>query len=197
VSFEWKIRSRPAIRSNATARDILPGYAAACALHFAEKALVEILGRRTKTWEKSPCPMRASAAASPRRVRGVLSPHGDPGPAKIANYIRIRRRRGTPAARSYGTPGRTKMPFRVSRSSRRMTGSTQGHRHHATVRSFDPCLRAGAYVPRQGEVTGPAALPTQSVTRGIGYGPADTARTGRKPRTRAVAHGGRSHPNPP
>ena len=53
VSFEWKI---PQHGSNTIernrARTYFQAYAAACALHFAEKALVEIRAGRTKTWEK-------------------------------------------------------------------------------------------------------------------------------------------------
>ena len=68
VEFEWKI---PEHGSNTIernrARTYFQAYAAACALHFAEKALVEIRAGRTKTWEKFEVPDEASAAGSPRR----------------------------------------------------------------------------------------------------------------------------------
>jgi len=68
VELEWKI---PRHGSNTIernrARTYFQAYSAACALHFAEKALTEIRAGRTKTWEPSRCPMRASGAGSPRR----------------------------------------------------------------------------------------------------------------------------------
>ena len=51
VELEWKIpRWSNTIERN-RARTYFQAYAAACALHFAEKALVEIRAGRTKTWE--------------------------------------------------------------------------------------------------------------------------------------------------
>jgi len=75
VSFRVKIRSYGQIRSNATRADILPGLRRGVPLHFARRRSWVRAGR-TKTWESSPCPMRRSAAASPRRARGVLSTTG-------------------------------------------------------------------------------------------------------------------------
>src|SRR5579884_3280 len=57
VELEWKI---PQHGSNTIERDrartYFQAYAAACALHFAEKALAEIRAGRTKTWEKFEVP---------------------------------------------------------------------------------------------------------------------------------------------
>src|ERR1700740_3611268 len=57
VEFEWKIPDKGSntIERN-RARTYFQAYAAACALHFAEKALEEIRAGRTKTWEKFEVP---------------------------------------------------------------------------------------------------------------------------------------------
>src|ERR1700732_4969050 len=60
VELEWKI---PRYGSNTIERDrartYFQAYAAACALHFAEKALAEIRAGRTKTWSKFEVPDEA------------------------------------------------------------------------------------------------------------------------------------------
>ncbi len=67
VSLEWKI---PEHGSNTLernrARTYFQAYAAAAALHFAEKALVEIRAGRTKTWESFESRTRVSVADSPK-----------------------------------------------------------------------------------------------------------------------------------
>jgi hydrogenase large subunit len=92
VSFEWKTpvdsHGRPlsnAIERN-RARTYFQAYAAACALHFAEKALVEIRAGRTKTWEKFEVPDEANSCGFTEAVRGVLSHHMVIRDGKIANY---------------------------------------------------------------------------------------------------------------
>ena len=61
------------------ARTYFQAYAAACALHFAEKALAEVRAGRTKTWEPFKVPDEAHRLrvhrGGPRRA---LAPHGDP-----------------------------------------------------------------------------------------------------------------------
>src|SRR6059058_4548424 len=87
VEFEWKI---PEHGSNTIERDrartYFQAYAAACALHFAEKALVEIRAGRTKTWEKFDVPKSAIGCGFTEAVRGVLSHHMVIRDGKIANY---------------------------------------------------------------------------------------------------------------
>ena len=56
VSFEWKIPQWSNTIERGRARTYFQAYAAACALHFAEKALEEIRAGRTKTWEKFEVP---------------------------------------------------------------------------------------------------------------------------------------------
>lgn len=125
VEFEWKI---PQYGSNTIERDrartYFQAYAAACALHFAEKALAEIRAGHTKTWEKFEVPDEGIGCGFTEAVRGVLSHHMVIRDGKIANYHRIRRRRGTPTpATASVRRGRTRTRCRVSRSSRRTTGS--------------------------------------------------------------------------
>lgn len=127
VEFEWKI---PQYGSNTIERDrartYFQAYAAACALHFAEKALAEIRAGHTKTWEKFEVPPDEGIGCGfTEAVRGVLSHHMVIRDGKIANYHRIRRRRGTPTppATASVRRGRTRTRCRVSRSSRRTTGS--------------------------------------------------------------------------
>ena len=127
VSLEWKV---PQYGSNTIernrARTYFQAYAAACALHFAEKALVEIRAGRTKTWEKfDRARTRASAAGSPKRCAGCSATTWSSATARSRTTIRTRRRRGTPIhATATAHRGRTRMRCRASRSSRRTTGST-------------------------------------------------------------------------
>ena len=200
VSFEWKV---PQYGSNTIERDrartYFQAYAAACALHFAEKALVEIRAGRTKTWEKFEVPDEAIGCGFTEAVRGVLSPpHGDPrrqdrelSPVSADTVERQSsgQLRHSGAVRGCGT---RPTDFRGERQ-----GALQGHRHHAHGAQFRPVSAVrGTHVPRQGEDTGSTALPDPICNRGIGYGPADTARPGRNPGRRAVAHGGRTNTNP-
>ncbi|EUA33967.1 putative [NiFe]-hydrogenase large subunit [Mycobacterium xenopi 3993] len=71
VEFEWKI---PKHGSNTIERDrartYFQAYAAACALHFAEKALAEIRPAAPRPGRSSRCPRKASVAGSPRQCVG-------------------------------------------------------------------------------------------------------------------------------
>ena len=59
VSLEWKIPQWSNTLERNRARTYFQAYAAAAALHFAEKALVEIRAGRTKTWETFDVPDEA------------------------------------------------------------------------------------------------------------------------------------------
>src|SRR5689334_7211651 len=87
VELEWKI---PTYGSNTIergrARTYFQAYSAACALHFAEKALEEIRAGRTKTWERFEVPDEAIGFGFTEAVRGVLSHHMVIRDGKIANY---------------------------------------------------------------------------------------------------------------
>ena len=141
VSLEWKI---PQHGSNTIernrARTYFQAYAAACALHFAEQALVEIRAGRTKTWEKFAVPDEGIGCGFTEAVRGVLSHHMVIRDGKIANYHPYPPTPWNANPRdSYGTPGRTRTRSRVSRSSRRTIGSTS--------RASTSCARSAASTP--------------------------------------------------
>ena len=141
VELEWKI---PEHGSNTLernrARTYFQAYAAACALHFAEKALVEIRAGRTKTWEKFTVPDEAIGCGFTEAVRGVLSHHMVIRDGKIANYHPYPPdARGTPTratATARRAPTRTRC--RASRSSRRTTGRTS--------RASTSCARCAASI---------------------------------------------------
>ena len=125
VSFEWNIPQWSNTLERNRARTYFQAYAAAAALHFAEKALEEIRAGRTKTWESFEVPDEGDRL---RLHRGgawrPVPPHGDPRRQDRQLPSRTRRPRGTPARRTRtASPARTRMPCRASRSSRRMTAS--------------------------------------------------------------------------
>ena len=86
VEFEWKIpKWSNAIERN-RARTYFQAYAAAAALHFAEKAMQELHAGRTKTWTEFKVPDEAIGCGFHEAVRGVLSHHVVIRNGKIANY---------------------------------------------------------------------------------------------------------------
>ena len=196
VELEWKV---PQYGSNTLernrARTYFQAYAAACALHFAEKALVEIRAGRTKTWEKFDVPDEGIGCGFTEAVRGVLEPpHGDsrrqdrelsPVSADAVERQPPRQLRHAGPVRGCGAGS---ADLRGERS-----GALQGHRHHAhgaQLRSV-PAVRR-AHVPRRREDTGETALPDPIRYRGMTY-----AASPGNPGTRsAVAHSGRSDTDP-
>ncbi len=149
VSFEWKI---PEHGSNTIERDrartYFQAYAAACALHFAEKALEEIRAGRTKTWESFEVPDEGIGCGFTEAVRGVLSHHMVIRDGKIANYHPYPPTPWNANPRdSYGTPG----PYEDAVQGQPMF--EENDREHfkgidimRTVRSFDPCLPCGVHM---------------------------------------------------
>ena len=153
VEFEWKIPQWSNTLERNRARTYFQAYAAACALHFAEKALIEIRAGRTKTWEKFTVPRRASAWIHRSGTRRAQPPHGDPRrqdrqlpplpadaverqPARLLWHTRTVRGRGAEPADLRGE----------------RPGALQGHRHHAYGAQLRPmpALR-GAHVSRRRE----------------------------------------------
>ena len=196
VSFEWKI---PQYGSNTIernrARTYFQAYAAACALHFAEKALVEIRAGRTKTWEKFTVPDEGIGCGFTEAVRGVLSHHMVIRDGKIANYHPYPPTPWNANPRdSYGTPG----PYEDAVQGQPIF--EENDREHfkgidimRTVRSFDPCLPCGVHMYLgKGKTLETVALPDPVRHRGIAYGRSP----GGTRRRRAVAHGGRSDTEP-
>ena len=168
VSFEWKI---PVHGSNTIernrARTYFQAYAAACALHFAEQALIEIRAGRTKTWEKFTVPDEAIGCGFTEAVRGVLSHHMVIRDGKIANYHPYPPTPWNANPRdSYGTPG----PYEDAVQGQPIF--EENDREHfkgidimRTVRSFDPCLPCGVHMYLgDGKSIEKLHSPTQSVT---------------------------------
>jgi hydrogenase large subunit len=149
VELEWKI---PTHGSNTIERDrartYFQAYAAACALHFAEKALAEIRAGRTKTWEKFEVPDEGIGCGFTEAVRGVLSHHLVIRDGKIANYHPYPPTPWNASPRdSYGTPGPYEdavqgQPIFEENSRENFKGIDIMR----TVRSFDPCLPCGVHM---------------------------------------------------
>jgi hydrogenase large subunit len=154
VSFEWKIphdkKGQPL--SNAIERDrartYFQAYAAAAALHFADKALAEVRAGRTKTWEPFTVPKEAVSCGFTEAVRGVLSHHMVIEDGKIANYHPYPPTPWNGSVRDvYGTPG----PYEDSVQNtpifeENSPDNFKGIDIMRTVRSFDPCLPCGVHM---------------------------------------------------
>ncbi|MDT4950419.1 MAG: hydrogenase large subunit, partial [Pseudonocardiales bacterium] len=137
------------------------------ALHFAEKALVEIRAGRTKTWEKFEVPDEGIGCGFTEAVRGVLSHHMVIRDGKIANYHPYPPTPWNANPRdSYGTPG----PYEDAVQGQPIF--EENDREHfkgidimRTVRSFDPCLPCGVHMYLgEGKTLQTMHSPTQSVT---------------------------------
>jgi hydrogenase large subunit len=168
VEFEWKI---PQHGSNTIERDrartYFQAYAAACALHFAEKALAEIRAGRTKTWEKFDVPKDGIGCGFTEAVRGVLSHHMVIRDGKIANYHPYPPTPWNANPRdSFGTPG----PYEDAVQGQPIF--EENDREHfkgidimRTVRSFDPCLPCGVHMYLgKGKTLERLHSPTQAAT---------------------------------
>ncbi len=151
VEFEWKVPKWSNTIERNRARTYFQAYAAACALHFAEKALVEIRAGRTKTWEKFDVPKEGIGCGFTEAVRGVLSHHLVIRDGKIANYHPYPPTPWNANPRdSFGTPGPYEdavqgQPIFEENDRRQL----QGHRHHAHCPQLRPVPAVrGAHVPR-------------------------------------------------
>ncbi|EUA14027.1 nickel-dependent hydrogenase family protein [Mycobacterium xenopi 4042] len=173
VEFEWKI---PKHGSNTIERDrartYFQAYAAACALHFAEKALAEIRAGRTKTWEKFEVPKEGIGCGFTEAVRGVLSHHMVIRDGKIANYHPYPPTPWNANPRDfYGTPG----PYEDAVQGQPIF--EENDREHfkgidimRTVRSFDPCLPCGVHMYLgKGKTLERLHSPTQAATGSNGW----------------------------
>jgi hydrogenase large subunit len=148
VSLEWKIPQWSNTLERNRARSYFQAYAAACALHFCEKALEEIRAGRTKTWEPFEVPEEAIGCGFTEAVRGVLSHHLVIKDGKIANYHPYPPTPWNANPRdSYGTPGPYEDAVQDSpifeENSRE---NFKGIDIMRTVRSFDPCLPCGVHM---------------------------------------------------
>ncbi len=148
VTFEWKVPQWSNTIERNRARSYFQAYAAACALHFAEKALAEVRAGHTKTWESFKVPDEAIGCGFTEAVRGVLSHHMVIRGGKIANYHPYP---PTPWNANptdvYGTPG----PYEDAVMGTQIFEENdlehfKGIDIMRTVRSFDPCLPCGVHM---------------------------------------------------
>ena len=148
VSFEWNIPQWSNTLERNRARTYFQAYAAAAALHFAEKALEEIRAGRTKTWETFEVPDEAISCGFTEAVRGVLSHHMVIRDGKIANYHPYP---PTPWNASPTDSAGVAGPYEDAVQGQPIF--EENDREHfkgidimRTVRSFDPCLPCGVHM---------------------------------------------------
>ena len=146
--FEWKIPKWSNAIERDRARTYFQAYAAACALHFAEKAFEELHAGRTQTWSDFKVPMDAIGCGFHEAVRGVLSHHVVIRDGKIANYHPYPPTPWNANPRDiYGTPG----PYEDAVQNTPIFEENgpdkfKGIDIMRAVRSFDPCLPCGVHM---------------------------------------------------
>jgi hydrogenase large subunit len=148
VEFEWKIpKWSNAIERN-RARTYFQAYAAAAALHFAEKAMKDLHAGATRTWSDFKVPDNAIGCGFHEAVRGVLSHHVVIRDGKIANYHPYPPTPWNASPRDvYGTPG----PYEDAVQNTPIFEENGQDRFKGidimrAVRSFDPCLPCGVHM---------------------------------------------------
>jgi hydrogenase large subunit len=148
ATFEWKIPQWSNTIERNRARTYFQAYAAACALHFVEKALAEVRAGHTKTWEPFKVPDEALSCGFTEAVRGVLSHHMVIRGGKIANYHPYPPTPWNASVRDvYGTPG----PYEDAVQGQEIFEENPPEKFKGidimrTVRSFDPCLPCGVHM---------------------------------------------------
>ncbi len=148
VEFEWHIPQWSNTIERDRARTYFQAYAAASALHFAEKALAELHAGHTKVWSEFTVPDEAIGCGFHEAVRGVLSHHVVIRDGKIANYHPYPPTPWNANPRdSYGTPG----PYEDAVQNTPLFEENgpenfKGIDIMRTVRSFDPCLPCGVHM---------------------------------------------------
>ncbi len=148
VEFEWKIPRWSNAIERDRARTYFQAYAAACALHFMEKAMAELHAGKTKTWSEFKVPDEAVGCGFHEAVRGVLSHHVVIREGKIANYHPYPPTPWNANPRdSFGTPG----PYEDAVQNTPIFEENgpdkfKGIDIMRAVRSFDPCLPCGVHM---------------------------------------------------
>ena len=148
VEFEWKVPKWSNAIERDRARTYFQAYAAAAALHFAEKAFEELHAGRTKTWTEFKVPDEAIGCGFHEAVRGVLSHHVVIRDGKIANYHPYPPTPWNANPRDiYGTPG----PYEDAVQNTPIFEENgpenfKGIDIMRAVRSFDPCLPCGVHM---------------------------------------------------
>ncbi len=148
VEFEWKIPKWSNAIERDRARTYFQAYAAACALHFMDKALEELHAGRTKVWNDFKVPDEAIGCGFHEAVRGVLSHHVVIREGKIANYHPYPPTPWNASPRDiHGTPG----PYEDAVQNTPIFEENgpenfKGIDIMRAVRSFDPCLPCGVHM---------------------------------------------------
>ncbi|WRZ94367.1 nickel-dependent hydrogenase large subunit [Streptomyces sp. NBC_01007] len=148
MALEWKIPQWSNALERNRARTYFQAYAAAAALHFAERAMEEVRAGRTQTWEKFDVPDESIGCGFTEAVRGVLSHHMVIRDGKIANYHPYPPTPWNGSVRdSYGTPG----PYEDAVQNTPIFEENppenfKGIDIMRAVRSFDPCLPCGVHM---------------------------------------------------
>jgi len=146
--FEWKIPKWSNTIERNRARSYFQAYAAACALHFVERAMDCIHRGDTKTWETFTVPDEGIGCGFTEAVRGALSHHLVIRGGKIANYHPYPPTPWNASPRdSHGTPG----PYEDAIQGQPIfeengQDAFKGIDIMRTVRSFDPCLPCGVHM---------------------------------------------------
>lgn len=146
--LEWKVPKWSNTLERNRARSYFQAYAAACALHFCEKAMGELHAGRTATWRDFKVPEEAVGCGFHEAVRGVLSHHVVIKQGKIANYHPYPPTPWNASPRdSFGTPG----PYEDAVQNTPLFEENgpdgfKGIDIMRTVRSFDPCLPCGVHM---------------------------------------------------
>jgi hydrogenase large subunit len=146
--FEWKIPRWSNTLERNRARSYFQAYAAACALHFVDRAMAEVQAGHTKTWEPFTVPQDAIGCGFTEAVRGALSHHMVIRDGKIANYHPYPPTPWNASPRDdFGTPGPYEDAIQglpIFEESDRE--NFKGIDIMRTVRSFDPCLPCGVHM---------------------------------------------------
>jgi hydrogenase large subunit len=148
VEFEWKIPKWSNAIERDRARTYFQAYSAACALYFAERAMEQLHGGKTKTWSDFKVPEEAIGCGFHEAVRGVLSHHMVIRNGKIANYHPYPPTPWNANPRDiYGTPG----PYEDAVQNTPIFEENGPEKFKGidimrAVRSFDPCLPCGVHM---------------------------------------------------
>src|SRR5262252_8904512 len=148
MRLEWKIPQWSNAIERDRARTYFQAYAAACALHFVNKALEQIRMGHTRTWEPFEVPEEGIGCGFTEAVRGVLSHHLVIRGRKIANYHPYPPTPWNASPRDiYGTPGPYEDAIQHTPIfEENPRDSFKGIDIMRAVRSFDPCLPCGVHM---------------------------------------------------
>ena len=148
VIFEWTIPKWSNTLERNRARSYFQAYAAACALHFAERAIAEVQEGRVATWEPFTVPKDAIGCGFTEAVRGILSHHMVIRDGRIANYHPYPPTPWNASPRDdHGTPGPYEDAIQGLPIFEESTRENfKGIDIMRTVRSFDPCLPCGVHM---------------------------------------------------